>query len=165
MKHLGPLPFCLALSACSVFAPKVAPPAEEPAIAVAAAVPPPASVASAPLAPVEPAPPAMPAPPALGRAVRAEQILDLPGEYFAVQLVAFRDKADVLAYIARHDLGDPPYGRVLRQGEVWYVLLYGVWPSKAEAEAAVAAMPEDLRQATPWVRRLGDLQAAIRALM
>ncbi|MBI2382066.1 MAG: SPOR domain-containing protein [Gammaproteobacteria bacterium] len=115
--------------------------------------------------PSAPVPAPLPAGTSLGQQVKAEQILDLPAQYYAVQLVAFRDKKDILDFIARHQLGDPPYGRVLRQGEVWYVLVYGVWPSKVEAEAAVAAMPPVLRSVAPWVRKLGDLQTAIRALM
>lgn len=127
----------------------------------------PGNVAQAvlPVMPAQPSSSSLPATlnPPLGRAVRAEDILRLPPDYFAVQLVAFRDKTDVLQFIADHHLGDPAYGRILRQGEPWYVLLYGVWASRDEADAAIAGMPAELRALSPWVRRLGDLQNAIRA--
>lgn len=99
-----------------------------------------------------------------GTALVAEQILALPANYYAVQLAAFRRRDEVLAYIRAHDLGDPAYGRLRRGGEVWFVVLYGVWATKSEAQSAVAALPAHLRSPAPWVRRLGDLQQAIKAV-
>lgn len=117
---------------------------------------------------VAPVPSAATAAPArtdeLGTRVTAEQVMRLPPDYYAVQLVAFREKSDVEAFIRQHALGDPAFGRIKRNGELWYVLLYGVWPTHAEAEAAAGNRPASLKAITPWVRRLGDLQEAIRAV-
>lgn len=149
--------------------------AVSPAVELAAGLPPATPIATTVIAPqpvLIPAPsgPARTesessiSPPALGTSVTAEQILDLPAEYYVVQLAAFREKTEVLAFIQQHGLGDPPYGRVMRNGEAWYVLLYGVWPSLSAAEVAVLGRPLSLQGISPWVRKLGDLQAAIRAV-
>ena len=44
----------------------------------------------------------------------------------------------------------------------WFVVVSGVYASKAEARAAVNALPPKLRSQSPWVRPLSDAQNALR---
>lgn len=48
------------------------------------------------------------------------------------------------------------------KGKDWFVVVSGVYSSRAEARAAVNAMPASLRKQSPWVRPLGDVQKVIR---
>ena len=44
----------------------------------------------------------------------------------------------------------------------WYQLLYGIYPTRPDAESAVAKLPENIRRAGPWIRRLSTIQMVIR---
>lgn len=48
------------------------------------------------------------------------------------------------------------------QNRDWFVVVSGVYSTRAEARAAVNAMPASLRKQSPWVRPLGDVQKVIR---
>ena len=39
--------------------------------------------------------------------------------------------------------------------------LYGLYPTKEEARQAADKLPENLRWAGPWIRRLSEVQQAI----
>lgn len=47
-------------------------------------------------------------------------------------------------------------------GRDWHVVVSGVYSSRAEASAAVNALPESLRSQSPWIRPVGDVQQVIR---
>jgi hypothetical protein len=49
-------------------------------------------------------------------------------------------------------------GYFLNKERNHYALVYGIYPSVADATAAINELPEDLRQWQPWVRQLGQLQ-------
>ena len=54
--------------------------------------------------------------------------------------------------------GKAGYYRNRRQGEYWYALVYGAYPSANDANAAVADLPVDLRKWSPWVRKMKVIQ-------
>jgi DamX protein len=47
------------------------------------------------------------------------------------------------------------------QGKPWYQLLYGLYPTLQAAELAAKDLPENIRQAGPWIRRMGAIQKVI----
>ncbi|MEK9765897.1 MAG: SPOR domain-containing protein, partial [Thalassolituus sp.] len=47
-------------------------------------------------------------------------------------------------------------------GRDWYVVVSGVYSGKAEASAAVNALPASLRKQSPWIRPVSDVQKVIR---
>ncbi|MCZ6890483.1 MAG: SPOR domain-containing protein, partial [Gammaproteobacteria bacterium] len=51
--------------------------------------------------------------------------------------------------------------RVARNGELYYVLLLGVYRDKSTAEEAAAQLPERIMSQNPWVRSMKSLQEAI----
>jgi septal ring-binding cell division protein DamX len=55
---------------------------------------------------------------------------------------------------AEHDL---LVHRVDRNTRSWYILLYGAFPDRAAAEAAVEHLPPPLRDNRPWVRPIRGL--------
>jgi DamX protein len=48
------------------------------------------------------------------------------------------------------------------QGKPWYQLLYGLYPTKQAAEKAAAELPENIRRAGPWIRKMSTIQQAIK---
>ena len=95
---------------------------------------------------------------------QSANIFAYPRDYLAVQLLAVSSKQSVLDFISRNDLGDPPYGAMRSKGRILYVLLLGVYPDRAAAEAAIAAMPQTRPPVKPWIRKVGQLQDAVRAV-
>lgn len=55
------------------------------------------------------------------------------------------------------------YYRAERAGAPWYVVVYGLFATRAEAEATLNRLPQALAASGPWVRSLSAAQAEIRA--
>jgi TPR repeat protein len=84
--------------------------------------------------------------------------LQQPGHY-TLQLASSTNKQLIEKYYLENNLqGKAGYYRNRRQGENWYALVYGSYPSASEANAAVTNLPADLRKWSPWVRKLKDIQ-------
>lgn len=43
----------------------------------------------------------------------------------------------------------------------WYVLVYGIYSSRAEAQAALKEMPAELKNTKPWIRSIASVQELI----
>ena len=86
---------------------------------------------------------------------------DLPPGFFAVQLVAVQTKAALEEYAQRQRLRNMSAARVERDGEMFYVLLLGIYETRERADRAAASLPPEFEQFTPWVRSVASLQEAI----
>lgn len=90
-------------------------------------------------------------------------LLEAPAGHYTVQLIALRDRDAVMAYGHDNGLDDPLYAEISNEGTRWYVLLLGVYPNLASAEAAKNQWGRGKSlKVQPWIRRLGPLQDAIR---
>lgn len=79
--------------------------------------------------------------------------------YYTLQLASSTNKDLIHKYYTENNLqGKAGYYRNRRQGENWYALVYGSYPSVSAANDAVAELPTDLRKWSPWVRKLKDIQ-------
>tara|TARA_R110002072_G_scaffold3830_6_gene27364 strand:- start:40769 stop:41413 length:645 start_codon:yes stop_codon:yes gene_type:complete len=92
------------------------------------------------------------------------QLLELPADHYAVQLIALRNLDGVLEYAGLNGIQSPKFVKIKNDDTDWYVLLLDVYPDRAQAEAA----KEDWETAKvlrvqPWIRQLGPLQEAILA--
>ena len=47
----------------------------------------------------------------------------------------------------------------------WFQLLYGVYATKKDAQAAADNLPLNIRKASPWIRRFSAVQKTIRSRM
>ncbi len=93
---------------------------------------------------------------------QAQRLIDLPGEFWAVQLAAFGSPEQLSEYAARHELRGMSAARIARNSQLFYVLLLGVYETRENAERASATVPDALN-IDPWIRSLGSLQQAMRA--
>jgi DamX protein len=138
----------------------------------AAPVVPPANpaVASSPDATVPPAPPPpddpTPTAPQGGGAAPADaaaaaaplsplQTIPVGDRPFALQILGSSRREELLTHAARLSLPSNGFIRQeSRRGRPWYVLIYDLYPTRAEAEEALASLPASLRAPKPWIRRL-----------
>lgn len=90
-------------------------------------------------------------------------------DQFVVQLFAAHDRAAVFEYLDTLDAETGLGGKTLswfattHQGRPWYVVCYGLYPSRDAAHAAIATLPAELRRSQPWVRSLAGIRQAIAA--
>ena len=110
----------------------------------------------------EESPPAAPRDQRGGRPDGTVPLVDVPPDYYVVQLVALASKEALEEYAARKGLHGMSAARVERDGELFYVLLLGIFRDRQDADAAAANLPPELAGFDPWVRRVGSLQEAIR---
>lgn len=79
---------------------------------------------------------------------------------FTLQLAAVKDMDQAIEYARRYGIGAEKAGvaRILSKGELWYVLAYGVYASREEANLAKADL-QAVGIPEPWVRSLATLEA------
>ena len=94
-----------------------------------------------------------------------EQALLAPESGYIVQLLGSHSSSGAESF--RDQWRSQVTGSLYRyqttyKGKDWFVVVSGVYSSRAEARAAVNAMPAQLRKQSPWVRPVGDVQKVIR---
>ncbi len=81
----------------------------------------------------------------------------VPVERYALQLIGFRSQASIAPFADKHGIGaQTRWLRAPGRGRPWYLVLLGNYASRAEAEAALADLPDGLRSLSPLVRPLTD---------
>jgi DamX protein len=95
-------------------------------------------------------------------------LLAQDASHYTLQLVAGKKLATIRQYI-NETLSDETelqqhlaLYRSQRQGKPWFGLVLGDYPDKQAAIDARSRLPQALRRATPWVRRLGAIQHDLR---
>jgi len=80
-----------------------------------------------------------------------------PG-FYTLQLASSTNAKLIQKYFDENLLsGKAGYYKNKREGEYWYALVYGAYPSATEANRAIADLPPDLRKWSPWVRKLKSI--------
>lgn len=90
-------------------------------------------------------------------ASHAAPLLDPDG--YTIQLIALPSAERLQSFVRERDVSGLIATRVVRDGEPHYVLLLGSFATRERAAEAAAALPEPLRDLTPWVRPIAGLQA------
>ncbi|RDH82288.1 MAG: hypothetical protein DIZ80_08285 [endosymbiont of Galathealinum brachiosum] len=86
-------------------------------------------------------------------------LAEQPAGMFAVQVVA-SSSMDQLNYFAQQNqLSDEWVAETTVDGKVWFVLMSGVYGSKAEAEQALESLQG--LETQPWIRTVGSVQAVM----
>jgi DamX protein len=95
---------------------------------------------------------------------REPWLLEQPEAFFSLQLVGSRNEKSIADYIRRNKLDEQQaaYYRGHYQGAAWYVLMYGVYPTKTAALDGRNTLPAKIRKAKPWLRSLKSVHTSIR---
>lgn len=80
-------------------------------------------------------------------------------EHFTLQLLGAHNYDAVKSFIENsHAEDEIAQFSTLRQGQQWYVVVYGDYPSRDAAVLAVSKIPEKFRVLKPWVRSFASVQ-------
>jgi len=83
-----------------------------------------------------------------------------PADYFAVQVVASSTMKQLTDFAQANQISDQWVAETNVDGKTWYVLMLGVYPTKSEAEQALASVSYLGTQ--PWVRSVGSVQSVMQ---
>jgi len=78
--------------------------------------------------------------------------------YYTLQLASSTNQALIEKYYNENTMaGKAGYYRSQREGELWYALVYGAYPSFNAAKEAIADLPVELKKWSPWVRNIRSI--------
>ncbi|CBL46471.1 Hypothetical protein HDN1F_28880 [gamma proteobacterium HdN1] len=90
----------------------------------------------------------------------------VPSSHYVIQLASSSSEASLAAFASHHaiSLRSQPLAIVGSQqnGRVWNFLTFGNFNTEAQAQAALAALPQSLRQNQPWIRQISTMPVAAR---
>ena len=86
---------------------------------------------------------------------------DLPGTYWAVQLIALSTQSELKAFMAELALDELTGAMIEVKGRTYYVALLGVYETRAIAEQAARNRPSALKGLQPYIRSMASLQSAM----
>ncbi len=149
-------------SSTAVPSPSVAAPAPEPA-AIAIPTPEPAAAA----APTTPTPPKRPDPvaqkPAPVPAAPAAGLLDKPATTHTLQLLGLSDRAKAERFVRERGItAQASIVTIQLNGRPLHLIVYGAYPTRAAAVAAMGRLPATLKDTKPWARSVGSLRNALK---
>jgi septal ring-binding cell division protein DamX len=89
-----------------------------------------------------------------------------PEDTFTIQLVTLSSAERVRAYLALQTEGEQfATYRLQRDGRVLHVVVFGVFGSRVEAQAAADRLPGTVGDVRPWVRPMDQVHGAIRTAL
>jgi DamX protein len=90
-------------------------------------------------------------------------LLEQDPDYFTLQLVTVSSPDSASAFVARQqEPGEFTVYQLQRDGRILHVVLYGLFSSRRAAEAAADSLPAEVGSVQPWIRPVGQVQAAAR---
>ncbi len=88
----------------------------------------------------------------------AEWVRSQKPSHYVVQLLGSYKETTAQRFLKRYPDSGFFYIQSSYKGKAWFVVLDGVYPTKAEARTAVANMPAKIRKQTPWIRSVKGIQ-------
>lgn len=90
-------------------------------------------------------------------------LLAIPKTHYTLQLVGANSSKHIQAFIKMHGLqGKASYYQTYNNGKPWYVIVYGNYKTKAQAQAALKKLPTAVQAQHPWPRDYATVHAAIQ---
>jgi hypothetical protein len=100
------------------------------------------------------------------RVIHSEKwLLSQESSFYTIQLMGARKEALLFNFVERNQLlqqNEIAYYQTTFKDKPWVQLLYGVYATKKDAQAAADNLPPKIRKSSPWIRRLSAVQKTIR---
>lgn len=89
----------------------------------------------------------------------AGDLMSQTADNYVVQVCASSSMEKLMAFAKANDLPDQWTAQTSVDGKTWYVLMLGIYPTKAEADGALSSIADKNLATQPWVRTVGSVQA------
>lgn len=91
---------------------------------------------------------------------------EAPASGYTLQVVAAREESNVIEFAEASGLPLSELAYVVDEleGQPWYVLLYGRFPTSDEARSAISDLPERVQGTAPWPRTIRGIRGMMRPL-
>ncbi|MBL4821514.1 MAG: AAA family ATPase [Gammaproteobacteria bacterium] len=90
-------------------------------------------------------------------------LLAYPSDSFTLQLLGSRSETSVKNFISDNDGGASyTYFETRYREQPWFVVVYGSYPDRSAATAAIPQLPGSLSDLKPWARNISEIQQDIR---
>lgn len=78
---------------------------------------------------------------------------------YTIQLMSSSNESSIMTYYKENDINNKGgYFKYNKNGRVRFALVFGTYPTVADATKAISELPENLRKKSPWVRRIKSLK-------
>lgn len=92
------------------------------------------------------------------------ELLSFSPDHFTLQIMGSRSEEAARRFIDRElSAFNRGYFEARHEGNPWFVVVSGHFTSRAAATRALSDLPANVRDMKPWIRSIGDVQAAISA--
>lgn len=82
---------------------------------------------------------------------------------YTIQIVASSNKNNLTAFAAKHFKGkQTAYYQKTGQDKQWFILVYGIYPTREEALTAIEALPSNVKKNRPYPLQINKIQQVIR---
>ena len=82
---------------------------------------------------------------------------------YVLQLLGSRSQDSAKSFISRNSaLANLDFFETRHEGQPWFVVTQGRYATRQQAQAAIAALPEPVKQLKPWPRSVGNIQSAMQ---
>lgn len=82
--------------------------------------------------------------------------------HYALQLLGVSSEDKIVSFINQHGLrGKAGFIKTIRDGKEWFVLIYGEYANMKEARSGVEALPDYLKNPSPWIRTFKSIQQSM----
>jgi len=93
----------------------------------------------------------------------SEAVLAVDEHYYTIQLFGVHDLDALKRFVHQHHLESKTYYiQTKLHQKIWYILIYGTYPTRAEAAQALHELPSTLKQSRPWLRPYLNLHILIK---
>lgn len=94
-----------------------------------------------------------------------QQLLSYAANSYVIQVLGSHSEANVQKFIAGKAIAEPlGYYETRHENKPWFVVLAGNYRDRAAANTVVDKLPSALRDMSPWIRPVGDIQRDLRQL-
>lgn len=98
-----------------------------------------------------------------GHGLSQKKLLSAPSSYYTVQLMGSYRESDLTQFLRRHQLQkDAGFYQTSHHNRDWYVLVYGIYHSEAQAKEAIDRLPPSVRKLNPWIKSIHAVKSSIK---
>ncbi|EGB3878243.1 cell division protein DamX [Salmonella enterica subsp. enterica serovar Typhimurium] len=85
-----------------------------------------------------------------------------PSSHYTLQLSSSSNYDNLNGWAKKENLKNYVVYETTRNGQLWYVLVTGMYASKEDAKRAVSTLPADVQAKNPWAKPLHQVQADLK---